>query len=846
MFRFLGVLALVFERVSAHPQCFILDRPPDADKTSSVFCPAEQFGGEDFLQFGSCCTDLEEGVVEAKFLEAGALTTACADLYKQVLCGQCHSFSAHLFELIGADFGAWDGMTMKQDFCDALIDACGDEIPFGGPAEYDGLTYCEQHVGTSGTDSFWSYPYTDPLIVPGELTDLFPDINGPQNFPDETISMRQTPDGSMYWIVGQEGLIKAVEANDMGDIFDVVDISDGDLYVTYEEGLIDVAFDPGWSSNSLFYLSHTVDLGAIGSSGETLGNNRLSRFTYTAGDTVATRNSELILLTSTPKSSPIHSGGWVGFKPSDYGQGSQYNDLYWSMGDGGPATDPLNNAQNLSSLHGTMIRISVPSFEGDTELYQIPSGNYQDVDSSTLPEVCAVGLRNPWRCSFDRLNDNLWCGDVGQSRIEEVDIVECGINYGWSRFEGSRCQTAVHGSEFFPLCNGADRSPYEFPIYEYCHLSYFATDTTNTGGVDICGDRDVLGNAIIGGYVYRGSYFSDLLTGAYIFADAVTRFVYFIMQNDDGVWVSGTIISETNELFVSFSEDINGELYLITGNNQIYYLPCGDLCSSTCLEQNEQQPSIESLGCFADDAGNRALQLYTAEACGAGQTYMSPLICASHCSTITNAVYSGVEGGTDCYCGAAGEEYDKNGALGDESCATLCDSDPDSTCGGLDAIEVFEIGAPVSPITPAPAAAGNDPGPTPIATPPPATIPATTPAPGITPVATLTPVTGTPVVDTPAVSLGCFQDAADPRIFSVKQASSLTEMSAAFCMASCDGQGFDYYGTQWARECWCGVGTPAETYELYGQLDDGACNRACTGIATEACGGFYAMTVYAF
>eukprot|EP00752_Nemacystus_decipiens_P013406 g11871.t1 len=820
MLRYLGVLALLSGRVSAHPQCLILERPPDAEKTSSMFCPAEQFGGDDFLQFGSCCTDMEETVVEAKFLEAGALSNACADLYQQVVCGQCHSFSAHLFEQLGAELGPWDGMSMKQDFCDALIDACGDEIAFGGPAEYDGLSYCEKHVGTSGTDLFWSYPYVDPLIVPGELTELFPDVS---DLPNNIVSMRQSPDGDMYWIVGQEGQLKRVQADDMGEIFDVVDISDGELHVSYEEGLIDVAFDPGWSDNSFFYLSHSVDLGATDpSTGDIRVQNRLSRFTYTAGDTVATRNSELILLTGTPKNSTIHSAGWVGFKPSDYGQGNQYNDLYWSHGDGGPGLDRLNNAQNLTNLHGTMVRISVPSFEGAPELYQIPSGNYPG--SSDYPEICAIGLRNPWLCSFDRLTEDLWCGDVGQVAIEEMSIIECGKNYGWSRFEGARCQTAVQNNEFNPSCVGVDRSPFEFPVYQYCHLGYSALTALHlVGDVDVCGDRAVEGNAVIGGFVYRGSYFSDILAGAYVFADAVTRFVYFIRQNDDGVWGSGTIISETADLFVSFSEDINGELYLVT-LDQIYHLPCGDLCASTCLEQSEQQPSIESLGCFADEEGNRALQLYTAETCDSGETYMSPLICASHCSTITGAVYSGVEAGTDCYCGAAGENFAKNGELvGEESCATLCDSDPESTCGGVDAIEVFEIGPPLMPITPAPAIT--------VATPAPAAD--TTVAPAPTPAGTL-------------VALGCFQDALDPRIFPTLGSNSRTEMSAEFCMASCDGQGFDYYGTQYGRECWCGSGTPEETYELYGELDDSECDFECTGVATENCGGFFAMTVYAY
>lgn len=77
---------------------------------------------------------------------------------KQVVCGQCHSYSNHLFERLGSELGPWDGMTMKQEFCDALVSACGTQIDFGGPGEYDGLTYCEKHVGD--VDG-WSYPYTD-------------------------------------------------------------------------------------------------------------------------------------------------------------------------------------------------------------------------------------------------------------------------------------------------------------------------------------------------------------------------------------------------------------------------------------------------------------------------------------------------------------------------------------------------------------------------------------------------------------------------------------------------------------------------------------------------------------
>ncbi|CAN0031064.1 unnamed protein product [Scytosiphon promiscuus] len=860
MLRSFFVLVVSAGLAAAHPQCLANDRPPDLEKTELIFCPAEQFGGEAFLQYGSCCYDTEEEVIEEKFLlESEGLTTECADLHKQVLCGQCHSYSNHLFERLGGDFGPWDGMTMKREFCDAYVDTCADQIVFG---EYDGLSYCDHHVGgIDGEDELWSYPYTDPILPGGDLTLLFPDIDAESSFPTWQLSMRQTPDGAMWWIVGQEGQIVGVNTNAMDTAFEVLDIeSNADFYQSFpEEGMFDVAFDPEWEDNSFFYVSYTTDSGTVDGEGVSLAQNRVSRFTWTDGDPIATRDSELVLLTTGIKQNYIHSAGWLGFKPSVYGQGNEWNDLYWSVGDGGPSEDPFNSGQDLTNLLGNMIRISVPSFAGAAELYQIPSGNYQDVDSSAAPEICAPGLRNPWRCSFDRLNDDLYCADVGQISIEEINIIECGKNYGWPRFEGSSCHAATENTEFYGACANADRSGYEFPIYEVCHTSYESDDPDYTNGIDICGDREIEAAAIIGGFVYRGSYFSEILYGAYVFSDHEFREVNFIKQNEDGEWVSGSIISEPADTFISFAEDMDGELYLIDRQWEIFYLPCGDLCSGTCLDQNDEQPSIEPLGCFADSASNRALTLETAPSCTTGDTYMSPLICASYCSTIAGAVYSGVEAGTDCYCGGASEDYSKNGALAEEDCSTLCESDPESTCGGIDAIEaeatgqaatgvcyrvypaceavmkVYEIGSSIMPMTPAPTV---DPGPAP-------PTPVTTPAPGAVQGPDSTPAPAPLQVGDPAENyLGCFQDDRDARILPTMAPISLDSMDATYCMGLCEG--FDYYGTQFGRECWCGSGTPAETYNLYGELTDAECDMECTGDATESCGGHLAASVYAF
>ncbi|CAM9121681.1 unnamed protein product, partial [Hapterophycus canaliculatus] len=380
----------------------------------------------------------------------------------QVVCGVCHSYSGHLYEQLGAELGILDGMTMKSLFCEELVDACSGQVTF--PTYDGGEDYCEKHTG-GGDDFFWSYPYEERALLPG-LSNFFPNLDD-DDFPSQTISLKQSPDGSMYWLVGQAGEVKMVEANNMGDSETVVDLGGalldgGDFYLAYEEGLLDVTFGPMFGIDGYsdyFYLSFTCQL----DDGEN-ARNRLSKFQFYPGNPTATRNSEEILLTSGPRSTSIHAGGWCGFKPSAYGNAG-HQDLYWSTGDAGPQTDSDNNGQNTDNLFGSILRISVPA---DGTGYIIPGGNLD----TGLPEICASGFRNPWRCSFDRQTDELYCGDVGHTNVEEIDIVECGKNYGWSRFEGSRCQEAVEDNEFNPPCDGISRSGFEFPWFEYCHPDY--------------------------------------------------------------------------------------------------------------------------------------------------------------------------------------------------------------------------------------------------------------------------------------------------------------------------------------------------------------------------------------
>eukprot|EP00904_Undaria_pinnatifida_P003870 jgi/Undpi1/13484/HiC_scaffold_8.g03143.m1 len=505
---------------------------------------------------------------------------------------------------------------MKESFCEQLVKECSGEIKF---PTYDGLSYCDKHVG-SGGDQFWSYPYTEPEIFDTGLTEVFPDLDTDLDFPANTLSIHQSPDGSMYWLMGQLGEVKKVGVENPGEISTVVDISGGDFYSGYEEGLLDFAFGPMFGVEGYpqyFYLSHTVIL----DDGE-LQRNRLSKFEYFAGDPTETRESEEILITGSPRYTDIHAAGWCGFKPSAYGEEASYHDLYWSTGDSGPQQDPNNNAQDASNILGSMIRISVPT-NGDG--YEIPSGNLGG-SSDVLPEICANGFRNPFRCGFDRLTDTLYCGDVGHTMVEEVDIVECGKNYGWSRFEGSRCQEAEESRD--GPCADADRSGFEFPFFEYCHVDYHSTsegEDVFLDGEDICGDRTMTGHAIIG------------------------KNIYYIKE-EDGELVTGTIVSDGSVAIISFAEDINGEIMMITKTHSLYHMPCGDLCASTstgsppttCLGQSESQPSYQDIGCFVDATKDRVLSLAEG-VCDSGSRTMSPEICASYCATIPGAVYFGVE-----------------------------------------------------------------------------------------------------------------------------------------------------------------------------------------------------------
>lgn len=308
-------------------------------------------------------------------------------------------------------------------------------------------------------------------------------------------------DGSgRLFVVEQDGFIRIIgQETPFMNIANLVTTSGN------EQGLLGLAFDPDFAANGFFYVNYTA----------TTGDTVVARYTLLDDDPNRANPASATELLRVAQPFANHNGGHLVFGPDGL--------LYIGLGDGGSAGDPQGNAQDPLAFLGKMLRM--------------------DTDTGEI-EIYALGLRNPWRYSFDPATGDLYIGDVGQGEWEEIDFLAAGsppgANFGWDYFEGS------HAYEGSP----PDESALIFPILEYSH----------DGG----------GCSVTGGHVYRGAELPEFY-GVYLFADYCAGSVWGLLAGPDGTWTADLLFGLDGQV-TSFGLDAAGELYLTARDGTVYKL----------------------------------------------------------------------------------------------------------------------------------------------------------------------------------------------------------------------------------------------------------------------------------
>ena len=323
------------------------------------------------------------------------------------------------------------------------------------------------------------------------------------------------PDGSKrLFILEREGRVRVADADGTLHPMPLLDISNNTSTST-EEGLLGLAFDPAFAQNGYLYIDYTANDASV----------NVVRYTLSAGQNQvdpATASPVMII----PKRSKFHNGGTLEFGPEGY--------LYISVGD----DEASEEAQQLTSIYGKILRVDVAS----AQPYATPPSNPFVDQPGARGEIWSYGFRNPWRFSFDRATGDMWVGDVGDARMEEVDMQPAtsrgGENYGWPYYEGTDCANPDH-------CQDSGLIP---PVSTYGHN---------------------MNCAVMGGYVYRGSAVSAF-SGHYLFGDLCTGGI-FTLTGDQAEGLQRVEIGFNPIKIDSFAEDPSGEVYVADMQGGIIY-----------------------------------------------------------------------------------------------------------------------------------------------------------------------------------------------------------------------------------------------------------------------------------
>ncbi len=341
-------------------------------------------------------------------------------------------------------------------------------------------------------------------------------------------------DGSgRLFIVQQNGLIRVWNGSTLLAA-PFLDISSIIIFTGDERGLLSMVFHPAYTTNGYFFVYYNTY-----NSGTNITSVNVARYQVSADPNVAATTATPIISIPKPAGRTNHNGGDLNF-------GTDGN-LYFGTGDGGSGNDPDNLAQNGASLLGKMLRIDINNTNITYGNYDVPADNPYITDGAVDDRIWALGLRNPFRWSFDKLTGDMWIGDVGQGAKEEVNYRPAGstghVNYGWRCYEGLISTPGV------PDCTPADNV---FPVFEY--------DNPNGGASPP--------SAVTAGFVYRGEEYAGF-RGYFISTDVYSGTIYLTRPSGSN-WIT-TSQSGLQNIIVSFGEAENGDLYAVSQSTNTIY-----------------------------------------------------------------------------------------------------------------------------------------------------------------------------------------------------------------------------------------------------------------------------------
>ncbi|KAM8954441.1 HHIP-like protein 1 [Pelodytes ibericus] len=548
------LLVLTTWQVRGHPQC--LDyKPPFQPSKPLAFCSA-------YSSFGCCDSAQDDAIADrfrylAEFLD-GSGVSVCGEYIRDILCQECSPYAAHLYDVEDANTPVRELPGLCGNYCTEFWFRCRSML--GLLIEHRDVSEMEDDIVKfcrylTLDDDNYCYPN---VLTNAELNSGLGDVkeddegclqlclqevaNGLRN----PVAMVHADDGThRFFIAEQMGYIWVYLPNGSRVDKPFLNVSKAVLTSPWagdERGFLGVAMHPDFRRNGKFYVYYSI----YAKREERI---RISEF-YVSNDdgNMADHKSERVILEVTEPASN-HNGGQILFGSDGY--------LYIFTGDGGRAGDPFGefgNAQNKSSLLGKVLRINVTGNDHGPP-YRIPPDNPFLRHRAARPEVFAYGARNMWRCSVDRGDPvsgkgrgRIFCGDVGQNKFEEVDLIHKGGNYGWRAKEGFSCYDKK-------LCNNASLDDI-LPIFAYPHS---------------------VGRSVTGGYVYRGCQMPNL-NGRYIFGDFMSGRLMSLREEREGKPWQYTelcmgeaitcnfpkLINSYFPYIISFGEDEAGELYFLS------------------------------------------------------------------------------------------------------------------------------------------------------------------------------------------------------------------------------------------------------------------------------------------